>query len=423
MMSNNIVIPSRQVGLINIFTILLFCVISFIPQSFHDVYPVYIRISLCIFLLLFILDKKYRHDLFGLKDWPIWLFLISMSAGIIHAQNKDLAIKIYLSITAFFFLLFYLGKGIFSSSQNRSKICIVISLCACIVALIGLAELYFGKNVLYGYLVDNFFYLRYINQSYPRPMSTQTHPAVLGSYLLACLPFNFYLFKSNLPFLKGLGIICALLCTTVIILTFSLGAFLGLVALASFYLWQRKRIKTMLVFISCAVLFILFCSLSNNSNFSQFTFKRVMHVSLPFGYRAERAKMTARILKAHPFSGIGFKHSRVRFNEYCIERNCQADLDEFKILDNMYLTFLSETGIIGTMGFLFLMVFLFKRGLNRIRNSKNSNQREILQIVLAALVGLLVNMAAYDLFYWSNPLMLFALFCGFIQRGSQDLPV
>lgn len=128
--------------------------------------------------------------------------------------------------------------------------------------------------------------------------------------------------------------------------------------------------------------------------------------------------MAAKILKEHPFVGIGFNHFRIRFNEY---REGEEFLTEFMIPDNMYLTFLAETGIIGTLGFLIFIILLLKRGLHTLHKLKEGARKQMLVICLASLVGLLVNMGGYDLFYWNNPFMIFCMLCGFIAILTLEL--
>ncbi len=59
--------------------------------------------------------------------------------------------------------------------------------------------------------------------------------------------------------------------------------------------------------------------------------------------------MTFNMLKDHPFFGVGFKNFRVKFNRYKIDKNENTPM-EFRIPDNMYLTLLAETGVVGFSG-------------------------------------------------------------------------
>lgn len=397
---------------------ILFAWISFFPApSVHPESKEFIisRIVLGLFLFTFVLIKKYRNHLFSLRDWPFWLFMVCLASGIFSATDKVLARDTYIYLAVTFFLIFFIGKAIMRNNENKTFVFAVICVCSGIVAAIGFLEFIFGKNILYENFIQNPFYERYIRYS-PRLMSTQLNPAILGSYLVGCLPFNFYFIKNKALHVRLLSIFCTLLCSSVIVLTFSRGAFLGLIGVLLFYLWKMQKKRLIAIIISFLFLAMTICSLQRNINFNRFGFKRLLvgsYDSVISQYRADRIKMTTRILKDHPFFGIGFNHFRIRFKEYCDKKNINETY-EFMIPDNMYLTFLAETGIVGTGGFLVFISVLLKRAFRKLRNAKGDNKLVLLTL-LCALIGLLVNMGGYDLFYWNNPYMLLCLNCGFIQ--------
>ncbi len=402
--------------------IILFAWISFFPQPIQEKFWAYTVVFLGIFLLLLILNKEYRYGLFSFKDWPFWIFLICLFSGTISAANKDIALKTYFYLILTFSPLFYIGKSIFRNEKSRDFICITICLCSSIVAIIGLLELYFGKNIIYEKFIFNPYYARniewysnnYIKNAgwYPQAMSTQLNPAVLGSYLLASLAFGFYLLKKPSFSLKLLGAASSFLCVIMIIFTFSRGVFLGFIALILFYLWNAGLKRLFVVFVLCSILLVSISSFAKDTNFYRFGFKRMIfgiYDSAISEYRLDRIKMTYVILKDYPVYGIGFQHFRIRFNEFYERVKGKQEIKgnyEFMILDNMYLTFLAESGIIGMLGFLVFIIFLLK---NTIKKYK------ILLIPISVLIGLLVNMSAYELFYWNNPYMFFCLICGFIK--------
>jgi len=405
----------------NIFFIILFAWISFFPEPIQGQYSIYTRIFLSVFLLFLMLNKQYQKHLFSLRDRPLWLFLICLSVGMVPAIDKNLALRTYFYLAITFFLVFYIGKGLFVSEKDRITICVIICICSGLVAFIAILELYFGKNIIYENFIANPFYVRYVKH-YPRPMSTQFNPAVLGSYLLGCLPFSFGLLKNK--YLRLLGILTSILCVIVIFLTFSRGVFLGLLALLFFYLWKIHKKRLFFTSIVCLAILMAACSFSKNSNLYRLGFKRMVsgsYDSVVSEYRLTRLKMTFRILKNYPFIGIGFNHFRLRFKEYCDKKDIN-ELYEFMIPDNMYLTFLAETGIVGTTGFLAFICILLKRGLKQLRKSEDEDKKKILVIAISAFIGLLVNMGAYELFYWNNPYILFCLICGFIAGVVEGRP-
>ncbi len=399
-----------------VFFALLFAWISFFPQPIQDKYSAALRIFLGIFLLVLALDRKYQRRLFVLKDWPLWLFLISLASGIALAQDKGAALRTYFHLSLLMFLVFYIGKAILPFDKDAGWVSVVICISSLLVAFIGALELYFGKNILYENFIPNPFYERYVRH-YPRPMSTQFNPAVLGSFLLGCLPFSLYLTSSKRLYLRLLGLFSSLLCAGIIILSFSRGVFLGLIALILFYLWRKKKAKVILGAISCLILLMLACSFQKDPNLNRFGFTRFIsgsYDSIFSEYRFNRVKMAFKMFKEHPFFGIGFNQFRIRFDEYAAEEDKGKTPYEFMIPDNMYLSFLAENGIIGASGFLIFILFLLKKGLRNFRKLEDENKKRLLLVSLSALIGLLVNMGAYELFYWCNPYILFCLICGLI---------
>lgn len=400
--------------------ITLFSWLSFFPQPLQGQYALYTRIFLGLFLLLLLFEKGNFKKFFDFQDWPLWVFLAGLSAGLVSTQDKKIAWETYFNLVFNLFFLFYIGKALLSEEKNRGWIARVICISSGLVAGIGIVELHFGKNILYESFMSNIFYERYIGS---RPMSTQFNPVALGSYLLGCLPFSFYLLKDKRLYLRLSGSFFSLPVLIVIILTFSRGVFLGLIALLSFYLWKRQKKTILTLFLFSLILFVSVCSFQKNINLNRLGFKRLIlgsHDSMISEYRLNRVKMALTIAKDYPFFGIGFNHFRIRFDEYCADRDRGKELYEFRIPDNMYLTFLAETGIVGTSGFLVFIFLLFKRAFRRISEIKNNEKRHFLVISMSALIGLLVNMGAYELFYWYNPYMLFCLLCGFVGLNEES---
>jgi len=401
--------------------LILFGWISFFPQPLQERYGALARVFLAASLLFFITVKKYFKAILNVKDWPLWLFLVCLAAGTLSATNRAVAGNTYLYLAVTFILLFYTGKGLFYGGKIIGTVSTVICSCAILVALAAFAELYFKKNILYENFLFNPYYMRYIKFNPPRPMATQFNPVILGSYLLGCLPFSFYLLRQGSRSLRLTGLVSCLLSGAIIMLVFSRGVLLGFIALTLFYLWNRRGVKLILLTLFCLILLVTLSSYQKNINLSRFGFSRLIagsYDSMISPYRLERANMTLKILKEEPFFGIGFNHFRLRFNEYYPAQDKGKVPYEFMIPDNMYLTLLAESGLIGISGFLIFIYFLFKRAFAELKKIKDKERKQALLVSLAALSGLLVNMAAYELFYWNNPYMLFCLFCGFIQALS-----
>lgn len=405
------------------FFIILFSWISFLPEPIQGRYVIYTRVYSGLLFLFLILKKGGIRNFFHSQDWPLWFFIACLSSGLVSAQDKKLARETYFNLAFNLFFLFYIGKAMLSEEKNKGRIALVICACSAVAAIIGILELYFGRNILYEKFIANPFYERYVRYQ-PRPMSTQFNPVILGSYLLGCLPFGFYLLRNRLLYMRLLGIVSLLLCLIIILLTASRGVFIGFIALSLFYLWKNQKRKIILLFLICLIALVSICSFLKDVSLSRFGFNRLIlgsYDSIVSEYRLSRVKMTAKILRDYPLCGIGFNHFRIRFNEYCPERDKGKILYEFMIPDNMYLAILSEAGITGALGFSVFILLLFKNGFQRIGEIGKDDKGHLLIICMSALAGLLVNMAAYELFYWYNPYMLFCLFCGFAASDDRCL--
>ena len=415
--------------------IILFLLISLFPAPLLDRFGTELRIFALLFLLILALNKKYRALFSPRYTWLAGIFILSLFAGVINAIDRGAALRSYLLIASIFFILFLVGRAAFSNALDRYRICIAISTCALIVALLGLAEFFFLRNILYEYFVENPYYSRYSSSFSLRLMSTQLNPAILGSYLLGCLPFSFYLIR-RATFGAGartnhrkrvifwdrlLGFASLSLSVIVMIMTYSRGVFLALVAMILFYLWLIHKKRIFVSFLIGTIFFIWFASLQEGHTFRRLGFQRMIigsGDSALSDYRIQRLEMTGNVIRSHPFFGVGFNNFRSRFDEFCGGQLCRETSEEFRIPDNMYLTLFSETGIIGASGILFFIFNLFFRGTRGLKKVMDPENREALIVSLSAFFGILVHMAAYDLFYWSNPYMIFCLVSGFVSACS-----
>ncbi len=232
-------------------------------------------------------------------------------------------------------------------------------------------------------------------------MSTQYNPAALGGYLLACLPFHILVFREACTrptrWLSGIG---AGLVSLVLVLTFSRGACLGLAFSWLFYLWITDRRKRVVVY------FLLILLVVASASIPKSPLRRLgFHYLGPGGavsqYRLNRAAIAWRMFWDHPLAGVGYEQYRVRFDEYDSGEDCTPHKSQ--IADNMYLTILAETGLAGSVGFTVLSGWLLVGAWRRLRrNTRPPPDTFRLIICTMALVGLLVDMAGYEFFYWPN---------------------
>jgi len=134
-------------------------------------------------------------------------------------------------------------------------------------------------------------------------------------------------------------------------------------------------------------------------------------------FRLARVEMTLHIIKDHPWIGLGLQHFRARFYDY-FPAKCYVPY-EFMVADNMYLTILSEAGLLGFSGILLLIIAFFRKAYKQIKVLQNSPKIKMqVSISLLAFTGLLVSMSGYELFYWQSPYMFFCVIIGILGIDS-----
>jgi O-antigen ligase len=243
------------------------------------------------------------------------------------------------------------------------------------------------------------------------------HPAVLGTYIVACLPFSLFLIEREIFLDRFLGILCLVLGFLGIGLTFSRGSLLGVIVVFLVWFWQKNKILHFKYLAMILLILIFACSFSRDYlSFHRFGIRGLLQKSV-FQGRIVRTITCYRMVKEHPFFGVGLSHFRKNYNKYSPEPRQDED---GKTPDSTYLLFLSEAGIVGFLCFFNFLWHLLKKGFRNLYLIKSTIDRDMLIAIIAGLVGLLVNMNTYDLLYWISPLFLFSILAGMIAGFSAD---
>jgi len=413
-------INKKTLRIILIFCIALFLAwISFFDQTLQLRFKDATLIFLCIFFVLSFLYKKQIK--FSKIDLALFIYLSIVSLTLFSSENKSVALEWYriyiIPIPLVYFAVRNLDKnfipliikGIFAFSTS--------------IAIFGILEIIFHKNIIYEFWVENPYYHRFISPEPTRIMSTLMHPTIFGSFLLGCLPFSFYLASKVRSPYKVFIKFSILICIIGIIFSFSRGNIAGLIGSSVIYLFLTKRVRYIkFIFIGLLAL-IIFSStfLRREFNFIRFS---VSGLTAPWWRsESERSHITLKILKERPLLGIGLNHYRLKFDRYSspeykereerLER-LGYDTYESKIPDNMYLCILAETGLLGFLGFMLFLFLLFKKGLTRLKTIKDTAKKELLIACLCGIIGLMISMNTYDLLYWANPFLLFWFLAGLL---------
>jgi len=389
------------------FISLLFIFISFLPEQVQKQFLPGANILLFAFLFSLLPKQKQTDRIFTLYDWPVWLFILTFSAGLIVTANINLHLNAYLNPAINLCLLFYIGKALFLRDKDRNTAITIICLSSGLVALGGII----GSASQSAHLGRFYF-----------PTSTQSHPTPLATYLLCTVPFGLYFLKQGIPYKRLFGLSVLSVDLICIFLTFSHRAALITIIMAFLYLWFNKYYKAMLW---CLIILSLSVALNSflPSPFNLFGLGGIADAAkeIVSPYRIIRMDIAFEMLKDHPWFGVGINNYRLLFDRYYPLNNAVTALSrEFKIADNMYFTLLAETGIVGLSGFFLLMFALFKRGISGIANKNDGEKKEIIFICSLSLFSILIDMSGYELLSWITPFMLFSLICGFYAGALEN---
>ncbi|MBN1492935.1 MAG: O-antigen ligase family protein [Candidatus Omnitrophica bacterium] len=388
--------------------------ISFVPTVFHLKYYVF---AFCLFALPFICTFSYKGaGIFHPGDLPLFAFLLLSGINVFFARDLYVACHAYLTITLPLFCLYYtLATGIIYMKEFTilSK---VICISSILVGSYALFECFFSTNPIYEKMLPNEMFNHYI-KIFTRPLSTQGNPVVLGTYMLGSLAFHIPMLhvKKKKWWIAGfIGIIVSIV---VILETLSRQVFIGLIGMGVVYYILRRKYK-LLVSISCVfIALIIICSLLPHP-FNRFGVQGLFSNrarGIISDYRLDRCVMTGKMLKDKPFTGIGLNHFRILFDDYYSGKDSRNSF-EFMIADNMYLTIAAETGIFGLLGFIALLLSIFFK-IQKVFAvfSADRYNRVVFTALVSCLCGILLNMAAYELFYWPNQYVFLCLLIGFVE--------
>jgi len=339
-----------------------------------------------------------------------------MTGGLINGIKPDVA---YYHFRDFIFtavFIYFFAKAAFN---ERYGIAILRGLCfmALVVCIFGIIEFFTKQNFIYREFVSNFCYESFKGK---RMMSTHMHPAPLGTYLVAIFPLTIILIvEEKKIFFRLLAIISTLIIFISIILTFSRGAFLGAFAgilILLFYLFRRRIIFFTLALILLAALIIAISTLLSYNKYYYFSRLGLQGLSiLPvYANKIDRLISIWKILKDHPFFGLGLGQYRFLFDHYLPHMaNNTNQLN--KVPDCMYIALLAETGLVGFAGFILFISCAFRRILKKLKMVSGHEARLLLAGFLSGFVAILCTFLTYDALYWTAPSYLFWSYAGILS--------
>ncbi len=370
----------------------------FVTLFLAPIVPTMLVVGLCLLCLMSLLTKalttkKFTWQLDGMGLMVIVMILIYLLASVISfAPFKSVQIwAVYLAFMLFYFVIINTIK---TKSQffNLLK---VFAISAVFVCLYGIAQYIFGWNVTQAWMDEEMF-----EDIKMRIYSTLENPNVLGEYILLTLPVCISLMwtaKKTLPRIVygGMSLILAL----ALILTFSRGCWLGIMAAAAIFITFVAGKLWGLALIALPVIpFILPESIIN-----RFTSIGDMSDSST-SYRVYIWMGTLLMLKDFWISGIGpGTEAFTQVYPFYSYNGIVAPHPH-----NLFLQIITESGVLGLAAFLLLLFLFFKNLAVGCQYFGKGNKFSVVIVGIAsAVAGFLLQGMFDNCFYNYRVFMIF----------------
>ena len=301
--------------------------------------------------------------------FPIFLIFFGVTISTLFSSNLEISAGIWKSWFVIPLLFLFILINELKTKEQIRNVLITLFLSGIGVSLIALSY-WFDNNLTYDGRLRAFY----------------LSPNYLAMYLSPILILSFYLYffvqKKALKFLLILGY---LLLSFVIYLTYSYGAWLGLLGALFFLIFKQRRFRIISVFL---LLFVLFFIIQIPGQ----KFQSLLDFSYPsLESRIMIWQSAWEIIKDHPLNGIG----PGMFQKYYLYYQARSYL-EWAVPQphNLFLAFWLQTGLIGLIGFIWLLKDFFKK----IRFK---------QVFSSILIGVMIYILIHGLIdtpYWKNDL-------------------
>lgn len=370
---------------------------------------------LILFLIWVIKELKDKNLLNIIKKLPSCKFFIpgillflAITISIFTSPNFNSALGIWKAYFIEPFLLFIIFVNTIKTKEKINKLIWSLGLSAAIVSTIAIIQYLSGIGIPESYNLPNI----------KRATSIYDYPSAVGLFLAPILTLfiglivekfrmhnnkdsksnEFNLFENNKKITLGLMIIISLIFTTVLAKTE--GAIIA-VLVATFFIFMfikwRKWIMLGTIILSILVLLI---PQSRNYIVPLLTFQDVsgdVRVALWQG--------TLRLIENHPIFGAGLAGFPELYKKYKEAKHVEIPL----YAHNIFFDFWIQTGILGLISFIWIIINYFKLGFRNLKNH-SSYVFPLITVMICILIYGLV-----DVPYFKNDLScLFWIFMGMI---------
>lgn len=242
-----------------------------------------------------------------------------------------------------------------------------------------------------------------------RLFSTFFDPNFAGAFLVLVLVFVFVLRDKLLPQKwKLITYSLILLNFIAIILTYSRGSYLMLLACVVAYSAFTKKWKLTLGLIFSFVL--IFLVLSPKFNLESTNLLRFASVEA----RIDSSRLALNIWQKNPL-GVGFDTYRYAREKYGnIDNSTYGPSHAGAGVDNSFILVLVTTGVVGLVCYLFLIYKMLKLGLLHVKENRYA------LILVISLVGIIVNALTINSLFYSFIMLWIFILAGFTESSLRE---
>ncbi len=339
-----------------------------------------LELLICILFIFWVIGLFGSEDrlFFNSKIWlPVLLIFIGVTIAVWFSSDLEVSAGIWKSWFVIPLVFFIVVISHIKTKEQVENIIVSLTLSG---ALVGLVALYYWLNNDLTY--DGRLSAFYLSPNY------------LAMYLSPILILSLYLysiFKQRVY--KITLLIIYFLFALVIYLTYSYGAWLGLLAALAFILFQRKNKKILLIFFLFVVLISIIQIPSDK-------FQGFLDLSYPsLESRLVIWQSSWEILKDNFLIGIG----PGMFQKYYLAyQDIFKPYPEWAVPQphNVFLAFWLQTGLLGLIGFIWLLLIYF------VHLLKKTDPKYVLGSVLIGLMIYILVHGLVDTTYWKNDLAI-----------------
>jgi len=359
---------------------------------------IYITFLVWVCLLL---TKKVKFEWTILKPYilPIGLIFVGLLVGVVVSADKTISLGIVKGWFVDPLLLFGMLIGNFNKPLHVKKAITALVLSGVMLSLVAIYQVVSNNFITIDQRASAFF----------------SSANYLSLYLVPIIVLSSGLIASTSKVRKWWSVSSALLMMVALYFTFSYSGWLGvIVGMAALMLMFWPVLYTSLGIITAVIVAIV--SQLNHPKFQQMldlTGRSSSHARLQIW------KTSLLMIKEKYLTGIGLGMFEKRYLEFA-ERLFDNPFTQNTLHShNVFLYFWINTGLIGFLGFVILIIRFFQQVITAFRSQKSI----LLRSVIAAMISLLTH-GLLDAAYWKNDLsVLFWTILAFgiiLSRNSND---